>query len=333
MNHFALLYCLPLAFAVSPCGAVEEAVLRAAVAKSLPLLERSSITAIEERSNCFTCHHTGLTVMTLLSARERGFQVDDKNIQTQLKFTADFLKKNRANYLIGKGQGGNAFTAGAALWMLELGGWKPDASTEAVIEYLLIHQKDIDHWKPQSVRPPSEESHFTTTFTALQSLKKFGVPAQQDRIAKRTEQVRAWLLREPAKNTEDRVFKLWSLAVANADREAILQAKQELLRTQRKDGGWSQLEDMSSDAYATGTALVALHRAGGFPTDDRDYKRGIQWLLQAQLPDGSWHVRSRSKPFQSYFESGYPHGKDQFISITAACWATAALILPLPATQ
>jgi hypothetical protein len=41
-------------------------------------------------------------------------------------------------------------------------------------------------------------------------------------------------------------------------------------------------------------------------------------------------VVSRSKPFQTYFESGYPHGKDQFISIAAAGWSTAALALAVP---
>jgi hypothetical protein len=36
-------------------------------------------------------------------------------------------------------------------------------------------------------------------------------------------------------------------------------------------------------------------------------------------------VKSRSKPFQPYYESGFPHAKDQFISIAASGWATAAL--------
>jgi hypothetical protein len=38
-------------------------------------------------------------------------------------------------------------------------------------------------------------------------------------------------------------------------------------------------------------------------------------------------VKTRSKPIQTYYESGYPHGKDQFISISAASWATIALAL------
>ena len=60
------------------------------------------------------------------------------------------------------------------------------------------------------------------------------------------------------------------------------------------------------------------------------YRRGLEYLIKHQMQDGSWHVESRSKPFQLYFETGYPHGKDQFISTTAACWATLALLHALP---
>ena len=54
---------------------------------------------------------------------------------------------------------------------------------------------------------------------------------------------------------------------------------------------------------------------------------GVAYLVKTQLSDGTWLVKSRSKPFQTYFESGFPHGKDQFISIAGSCWATTALIL------
>src|SRR5262249_3104421 len=97
-----------------------------------------------------------------------------------------------------------------------------------------------------------------------------------------------------------------------------------------KDGGWSQLDSLESDAYATGSALVALHQAGGLATDDEAYQRGVKFLMQTQLEDGSWLVKSRSRPFQTYFESGFPHGNHQFISIAASGWATTALALCCP---
>ena len=63
--------------------------------------------------------------------------------------------------------------------------------------------------------------------------------------------------------------------------------------------------------------------------DDAIYQRGVKYLLEAQKEDGSWHVRSRSKPFQTYYESGYPHKKDQFISMAAGSWASLALLFTI----
>ena len=58
---------------------------------------------------------------------------------------------------------------------------------------------------------------------------------------------------------------------------------------------------------------------------DPAYRRGTQFLLKTQLADGSWFVQSRSLPVQAYFESGFPHGRSQFISCAATSWATMAL--------
>jgi hypothetical protein len=120
------------------------------------------------------------------------------------------------------------------------------------------------------------------------------------------------------------------LKLAGAGAEDVRLAARDLLQTQRPDGGWAQLENMDSDAYATGSALVMLHETGSLPADDPAYQRGAAFLLKTQKDDGSWHVRSRSRPFQTYFETGFPHGKDQFISAAASGWATAALALACP---
>src|SRR5437762_1823209 len=292
--------------------------IKAAVARSLPLLETASRGSMEKRQQCFTCHNQGLPVMALTMARSRGITIDAENLRRQLQFTADFLAKNRTNYLAGNGQGGQALTAGYALWTLEMGGWKSDETTDAVAEYLLKFQNDIDHWKPQTVRPPSEGSLFTVSYVALRGLKMFGTTGQQERIAQRTAQVRQWAMNTAAQETEDRVFRLRSLHVADAPKDVIRGAAQDLLKTQRADGGWAQLASLDSDAYATGTALVALYHAGGVATGHPAYRNGLRFLLAKQLDDGSWHVPTRSTPTQTYYESGHPHGKDPVISSTSA---------------
>jgi Squalene-hopene cyclase C-terminal domain len=313
---------------------VTQPALRAAIEKSLPLLTTGAAGHRENRT-CFACHSQGLPVLALTAAQLRGFPINKEELDQQVAHTVKFLDSNRENYLKGKGQGGQADTAGYALWTLAAADWKPDDTTAAVTEYLLQRHQDKDHWQNTSNRPPTEAGPFTTTYIALYGLQVFGTPAQQERIAARVAQVREWLIRTPAKDTEDRVFRLLALDAARAPQTDIAAAAKELTVKQQADGGWAQLDHgepesaTKSDAYATGTALVALHQAGGLAISDPVYQRGVAFLLRTQHQDGSWHVISRSKPFQAYFETGYPHGNDQFISTAAGSWATWAFVLAM----
>ncbi|MBM3763171.1 MAG: hypothetical protein FJW36_23370 [Acidobacteria bacterium] len=64
------------------------------------------------------------------------------------------------------------------------------------------------------------------------------------------------------------------------------------------------------------------------------FEHGIDWLLRNQATDGSWHVKTRihtQAPISPpYFESGFPYGKDQFISSAATAFAAMALAEALP---
>lgn len=321
---------------VPPWGAPppepSAAEIRAAVEKSVALLQKSRAEYLRQRT-CFACHHQTQPALALTAARAHGFTVDAVGLRDHLRLTIDHLERNRDGYKEGRGQGGQVDTAGAALWTLEMGGWRPDATTAAVAEYLLRSDADRGHWHATSHRPPSEASDFTTTYVALRGLRAFATAEQKSRASARTESARRWLLTTPAKDTEERVFRLWGLRLAGADEKDIRVAASELRRGQRPDGGWAQTDGLASDAYATGSALVALHKAGGLAVSDPAYRRGLAFLVRNQRPDGSWFVRSRSKPFQTYFESGYPHGQDQFISITAGGWATAALAIACPPAE
>jgi Squalene-hopene cyclase C-terminal domain len=275
------------------------------------------------------------------------------------------------DYRKGKGQPGGVIRAGYALWALETTGWTADETTAAVVHFLPVALGQHDHWTTQSKRAPSESSHFTATAVALRGLQAFTVPTSRSTSEDRdpsqaTSQVNGaegwrartleWLRRAQPKETEDRVFRLWGLKHAGASRQDLDNAVADLLKTQRPDGGWSQLialadstetksgkpsgvasrttaSALESDAYATGSALVVLHLAGAMRTDHPTYCRGLHFLIRAQRDDGSWYVKSRSHPFQTYFESGFPHGADQFISAAASGWAVAALALACPITD
>lgn len=301
---------------------------RAAVAAALKPLKAGAVGHVEQKS-CFACHNQALPMLAFATAKARGFAVPADLFQEQAGHIARFLGANRERFKDGGGTGGAADTAGYALLTLELAGHEPDEATAAVVGYLLKRDADRDHWRTSSNRPPSEASSFTVTYLALRALRVWGPAAELDKsnVAKRIERVRGWVVKTPAKDTEDRVFRLLALKEAGASAKDTAAAAWELLRTQRSDGGWAQLDDGTSDPYATGAALVALHQAGDLKPDAPAYRAGVSYLLKTQRRDGTWFVKSRSKPFQPYYESGFPYEKNQFISIAASGWATTALAL------
>ena len=169
----------------------------------------------------------------------------------------------------------------------------------------------------------SSHRHFAEIAPALRA------KSAARRVSSGCKRAAGWLIKARPKTIEDRVFHLLGLEMGGrAHRAAIIRkGVRGILAQQRSDGGWAQLPSLASDAYATGQALVALREAGALRATDPAYKRGIAFLLKTQLEDGSWYVKSRAVPFQPFFESGFPHGHDQWVSMAASNWATMALAL------
>ncbi len=267
--------------------------------------------------------------MVLREAQQRGFAVDASNYTGQFERALEFhnLVKSR------KPGGIRIDTVGYALWALDIGKYSADAVTEDMTWYLLNYQKDLGHWKTTVHRPPTQASDFSTNYVAIRGLNRYGTAEQRNQISARTDAVKAWLSLTHATDTEDQVFRLHLADELRLSPETKKLFVNRLVGEQRDDGGWAQKPDMKSDAYATGSVLVALNQAGGVSSDDPAWKRGIDYLLLTQKSDGSWHVVTRSEPEQVYFESGFPHGEDQFISAFATGWATEALLLALTTVE
>ena len=309
-------------------------VVRQSVERAMPQLWKGMEGHNEVRS-CFTCHNHGVPMLALGVARSRGYDVPNEKLQAQIDYITDDLERNRTRFEKGMGpgpspSGGETDNTGSALLALAAINSKPDANTSAVVHYTLSKDKTQAHWPARASRAPTEASSFTTTTLNLRGIQTFGTAGQKALVDKRTEAAKDWLIKTAAKDTEDRVFRLLGLKTVGAETDEITKATKELLSTQREDGGWGQIDTLPSDAYATGTALYALHVGGGVATDHPAWRKGVLFLLGTQEEDGTWHVKSRSRPFQKYYESGFPHGKDQFISCAATAWATAALALATP---
>jgi len=298
--------------------------VRAAMERIIPLLQKSDVTFFR-KSGCVSCHNNTLTAMTVAAARKNGLPVDDEIARKQLKTIASYLEGWRDRVLQGIGIPGDADTVSYILIGMAEEKYEPDAATDAMAYFLKRQQASDGRWRILAHRPPIESSDIQVTAASLRALQVYAPTAQRSEYQKSKQRAADWLMRSQPRTTEERAFRLLGLAWAGASKKVIQKAARELLAEQRSDGGWAQLPSLASDAYGTGQALVALQQGGALSTADPAHKRGIQFLLNTQLEDGSWHVKSRAIPFQPYFESGFPHGNDQWISVAASNWATMAL--------
>jgi len=304
---------------------VRSNTIRAAVERSVPLLQRIA-PRFYEKAGCVSCHNNTLTAMTVAAARAHGFAVDErlaaKEAATMSKDVED-TREHALQQIVTPG--GGATTTGYILMALDAQRYARTAGTDALVRLLKLTQRSDGSW-PSVYRPPSEASEFTSAAVSVRGIMLYAPPDKRAEYAPTVERAVAWLTKSEPVTTEDRVFRLFGLSWAGAPREIVQAARADLVKTQRPDGGWAQLTTMQSDAYATGEALVAL-RGAGLAVADPIYQRAVKFLLSTQLEDGSWFVRKRTHATQAYFDSGFPHGTDQYISAAATNWAAMALAL------
>lgn len=298
--------------------------VRQAVERALPLIQRNDETFLR-KSGCVSCHNNSLAALTVAAARRRGFRVDEQEVRAHTTRIGTYLETWRERALQNIGIPGDADTIGYILFGLAAAGYPQDAATDAMAVYLKRQQMPDGHWMKLANRPPIESSDIQVTATAMRSLQAYTPAALKTGYQRDITRAAAWLAGAHPESNEDRVFQLLGLRWADGDKQKIHRTAAELLAQQRPDGGWSQIPSLGSDAYATGQALFALQEAGVLRPGNAPAKKAIAFLLNNQAEDGSWYVRHRAIPLQPFFESGFPYGRDQFISAAATNWAATAL--------
>lgn len=300
--------------------------VRRAAEKSLALLQ-SNGPQFFKKSGCISCHNVSIPLMAMSRARERGFTVNREITSRLMMAHLATLGPHRENLMQTNCTiPGIATTATYGLISMHDEGYPRDGLTDAIVHCLAGEQRPDGHWRAGDTRPPLGTGEFAATALSLHTLQLYMPDGRRVELEGRIERARRWLIETAAEKTDDRAFKVMGLAWSKAPRTDIQKSARLLLEAQRADGGWAQLPEMASDAFATSEVLVALHRGAGMPVSNAAWQRGLDFLLRTQFEDGSWHVKSRAFGFQPYFESGFPHGHDQWISAAATSWATMAVV-------
>ena len=304
---------------------------RLAVSQSVSLLLKSAPPMFERRK-CFTCHHNALPAAAAALARRKGIAIDEGLAQKNLEdILAVFrLATSPAMQAQSTVPGGVALTVGYGLMALAAEAYPLDKTTASLTHWTLATQMPDGSWLGNGVnRPPIEFSTVSHTAIGVRGLTLYPIPGRKPQIDRALEKAHDWLLTAKVSSAEDRSMRLMGLVWTKAPDAAAKAAIQDILGRQTASGGWSQLPHLDPDAYATGLSLFSLHEAGVAVTHEA-YRKGVNFLLTTQYPDGSWLVRTRAFPVQPYFESGFPFGQHQWISAAGTAWAARAIAATLP---
>ena len=303
--------------------------IQAAVQISLPLIQKADAKFVPKAA-CVSCNNNSFAALAVGAAREAGFKVDEKTAKEQVQANVMGLLKQREylhqSIFQAVEDTFGSFVVGYILAGLDAEHYKADLNTDAAAIYLKSHQMPDGEWPYAAAdnRPPICSDYIGQTVMAMRGLQLYPPKPLKAEYDKAVQLAMNWIAKARVAVNEDRIWKLQGLAWASPDRAAIQAARQDLVSKQHADGGWPDLDSMDSSVYTTGRALVALHTAG-MPSTDPVYQRGVQFLLKTQNEDGSWYVHSRAMTLQPYFDSGFPHGFDQWISDAGTSFASMAL--------
>lgn len=330
----AALLLAPLLYSAPTAGATASPEqIRDSATRAVALLQASQKDWYSH-INCHSCHHQFLPALAFKVARAHGVPIDETIAR------ADAVKA----FTYGDIDAGvqyrdvveTTMDLAYALVAANATGLQPNLAVQTYARLIAGRQEPDGNWDDIHQRPPQSYSRFTQTSLGLRAIQLYSHPSQKADAESRIARARTWLLTHTPHDNAERSWQLTGLTWAGSPSKDRADRARALLALQQADGGWNSLDGRESDAYSTAEVLLALNDSGGIQTSDPAWRRGIDYLIRTQMPDGSWHVASRLHPpaqvSPPYFESGYPYAHDQYLSATAASLAVIALSKSLPST-
>ena len=307
---------------------------RAAVERGLDFLQKDAERWRKDH-DCSTCHHGVMTVWALSEARRQGYDVTPDSFADTVKWTKDRLLERID--LPRDERPGWSMVSTPALYLSLMAQSVPKQEAVSADElkriagHLQRHQESDGSWSwssaPAENRPPpffeSDEVATLLGFLALAPQMPADASEKSDvRLAR--EKAAVWLANAtPTDTTQAAAFRLL-VDIRAADPAKTPQAEiDKFLSRQNSDGGWGQLKDAASDAYATGQALYVLSLAGA-KSDREEVRRAVKYLVDSQKEDGSWPMKRRGHPGVTPSDNVVP------ITYFGSAWATLGLLGAAP---
>lgn len=347
----AILFILPLTVQAED-AADRQAATKQAVQSAINYLQERGETWKDSRQ-CASCHHVPLMTWAMHEAKRHSVEVDEE------------LLKTTTDWFFAEGDPAKVFSVGsmeeeeysnplAAVSIFALMSESNDpnepnyrVATKRILQGIVQAQEPSGSWKPFFGREPilgnSRESlalwltNFTSWPNQPEELRAIVAETRQKAIA--------WLkTHQEDFETHILALRLWMLATSGGGQEEVSSLIERIIKLQREDGGWSQIESRASDAYATGHVLYAFQIAGVDPKSET-MQHGVDFLLKTQTKDGSWLMISREnppilihalsavtlKPVMINKEPNPGSSKNaEPISFISTAWATVALSRMLP---
>lgn len=272
---------------------------QAAIDRGLAFLAKDAL-AWKAEHNCASCHHAALIAWALREAKDRGHAVDEPVLKELMEWMA---KSGSGKTSLPRPEGRpKALNTRPVFFALALGtDRKPSAEVQSGLKQLLEtvkeDQTENGSWVtwPETRPPIFGPSDDTATSLATLALLPAAVAGDESAKAASDKAV-AWLAATGCDDDPQSValrLILWQRVGRPADEMQPL--IQRITERQNSDGGWSQTNEMASDAWATGQAIYALSH-GGIKHDDPVITRGREFLIKTQRDDGSWPMTSRPCP-------------------------------------
>lgn len=304
------------------------------IERSIEYLQAECGDWLSERK-CAACHHGGMPLWALSEAENQGYAID----KTFLADTIESLLGDKDKLLATRvfpnpadkpdprpsGRGlnmGLPFLAVAAQSRPSLGEGQKQ-SLKLIADEIVKKQQPDGSWEFFATlrRPPINESQASDVAWIIMALQ--GEPKDERTESHRAslEKAMAWLDGAALPDhIQAKALKLLVAIRAGKPHDTMQTTLDELLSLQRPDGGWSQLPEMTSDAFATGQILYILSLAG-YTAERHEIQRAVSFLVATQKEDGSWPMTSRATP------NGEPGSAKLLTPITCAAgsWATLGL--------